>query len=211
MAEARTIATPGDYDGYDVVAKWSSVSFDDLTRAVLARRLGPPPPPRFFTPAQFDVLEAACARLVATPRGEPPIANAIDDDLHAGRGEGFRAPDVPHDDVVWRSGVDGLDAEARQRHGGVGFALLDGDAQDAILHALQHGDVDTAHFVAIDARRFFTDVLLKAVAAHYYSRPEAWSEIGFGGPASPRGYVRIGLDQRDPWEAPFAPRSRRTP
>jgi hypothetical protein len=25
--------------------------------------------------------------------------------------------------------------------------------------------------------------------------------MGFGGPASPRGYVRMGLDRRDPWEA----------
>ena len=31
--------------------------------------------------------------------------------------------------------------------------------------------------------------------------PTAWNEIGFGGPASPRGYVRMGLDRRDPWEA----------
>ena len=25
--------------------------------------------------------------------------------------------------------------------------------------------------------------------------------MGFGGPASPRGYVRMALDRRDPWEA----------
>ena len=25
--------------------------------------------------------------------------------------------------------------------------------------------------------------------------------MGFGGPASPRGYVRMELDRRDPWEA----------
>jgi hypothetical protein len=35
----------------------------------------------------------------------------------------------------------------------------------------------------------------------YYSHPTAWSEIGFGGPASPRGYVRMGFNRRDPWEA----------
>ena len=31
--------------------------------------------------------------------------------------------------------------------------------------------------------------------------PDVWNEIGFGGPASPRGYVRMGFDKRDPWEA----------
>ncbi len=35
----------------------------------------------------------------------------------------------------------------------------------------------------------------------YYAHPAAWNEIGFGGPASPRGYVRMDFDQRDPWEA----------
>ena len=35
----------------------------------------------------------------------------------------------------------------------------------------------------------------------YYAHPTAWSEIGWGGPASPRGYVRMGFDERDPWEA----------
>jgi hypothetical protein len=44
-------------------------------------------------------------------------------------------------------------------------------------------------------------VLVKTVAGYYYSHPAAWSEVGFGGPASPRGYVRIGFNTRDPWEA----------
>jgi hypothetical protein len=35
----------------------------------------------------------------------------------------------------------------------------------------------------------------------YYSHPHSWSEIGFGGPANPRGYVRMYYDRRDPWEA----------
>ncbi|WP_369127188.1 hypothetical protein [Paenibacillus antri] len=35
----------------------------------------------------------------------------------------------------------------------------------------------------------------------YYSHPAVWSEIGYGGPAYPRGYVRTQLGQLDPWEA----------
>jgi len=208
MAEAGELVRN---DRYDVLAKWSTPSFDALTRSVISRRLGAPPPRRFFSATEFAVLEAACARLLATPRGRPPIASAIDDDLHAGRGEGFRRPDTPPLGATWRTGLEGLDAEARRRHAGCGFAALDGSAQNALLHAVQVGDVDPSRFGALGPRRFFSEVLLKAVAAHYYSRPEAWNEIGFGGPASPRGYVRIGLDQRDPWEAPFAPTARGKP
>ena len=32
--------------------------------------------------------------------------------------------------------------------------------------------------------------------------PWAWNEIGFGGPAYPRGYARLGPGQRESWESP---------
>ena len=34
----------------------------------------------------------------------------------------------------------------------------------------------------------------------FYSHPWAWNEIGFGGPAYPRGYKHLALDGREPWE-----------
>ena len=43
--------------------------------------------------------------------------------------------------------------------------------------------------------------MLHDIVSAYYAHPTAWSEIGFGGPASPRGYVRMDFDRRDPWEA----------
>ena len=48
---------------------------------------------------------------------------------------------------------------------------------------------------------FFAKRLLHDVVGAYYAHPAAWNEIGFGGPASPRGYVRMNFDRRDPWEA----------
>ncbi len=48
---------------------------------------------------------------------------------------------------------------------------------------------------------FFRARLLHDVVGAYYAHPSAWNEIGFGGPASPRGYVRMHYDRRDPWEA----------
>ena len=50
-------------------------------------------------------------------------------------------------------------------------------------------------------RLFFSARVLHDVVAAYYAHPTSWNEIGFGGPASPRGYVRMGFDKRDPWEA----------
>ncbi len=34
----------------------------------------------------------------------------------------------------------------------------------------------------------------------FYAHPYAWDEIGFGGPAYPRGYLRLGRGSREPWE-----------
>jgi hypothetical protein len=34
----------------------------------------------------------------------------------------------------------------------------------------------------------------------FYAHPWAWNEIGFGGPAYPRGYKNIGVGSREPWE-----------
>ena len=34
----------------------------------------------------------------------------------------------------------------------------------------------------------------------FYSHPWTWNEIGFGGPAYPRGYMALGVDFHEPWE-----------
>jgi hypothetical protein len=43
-------------------------------------------------------------------------------------------------------------------------------------------------------------VITNAVVTAFYAHPWAWNEIGFGGPGYPRGYMRLGADQREPWE-----------
>jgi hypothetical protein len=44
---------------------------------------------------------------------------------------------------------------------------------------------------------------MRYVVQAFYSHPWAWNEIGFGGPAYPRGYAAFGsphLGEREPWE-----------
>jgi hypothetical protein len=42
---------------------------------------------------------------------------------------------------------------------------------------------------------------MRAILAEFYSHPWSWNEIGFGGPAYPRGFMRIGpLAVREPFE-----------
>ena len=192
---------------YDVMKKRRTPSFDQITRDLIDRRVHAPPERQFFDPDEYALLQALCARLLPQPeRARPiPIAPFIDADLFEGRGEGFRQPGDPPPQAAWRRGLAAIEGHARRRSG-QGFIALDPAEQDAVLTSVQAGEADgeTADG-GLPPSRFFIHLLLKAAAGVYYSHPDAWSEIGFGGPASPRGYVRIGLDARDPWEAPFAP------
>jgi hypothetical protein len=197
MRGAR-LRTP--YRRYDVLAKWDTPSWNEATRQVVADRLHHIPQRRFFTEREWAVLEAAQARLIPQPdREEPiPITAWVDDRLHRGQGDGYRFQNMPPMEEAWRLGLAALDEEARAMHG-QGFPELDPDSQDDVLERVQKGEVETRAWGAMPPERFFSHELLDGVVIVYYAHPDSWSEIGFGGPASPRGYVR--LDKRDPWEA----------
>lgn len=190
------------YPTYDVLAKWDSPSWNEQTRAVVRQRLHEVPERRFLTEAEWTLLETICARLMPQPeRSEPvPIVPWIDAKLAGNQGPGYRFADMPPMRDAWRQGLSAIAGEARERHG-LEFGALDSETQDALLRSIQRGETDGRHWGDLPAARFFSELLLKEAVTVYYAHPAAWSEIGFGGPASPRGYVRLGFDEHDPWEA----------
>ena len=197
MSQFRT-----PYPDYDVLEKWDSPSWNDQTRAVVRRRLHDVPPRRFLSQEQWALLEAIAGRIVPQPdRDEPvPIVPWIDEKLHENRGPGYRWADLPPMREAWVQGLNAIAAEADCRHG-MPFAALSPERQDALLEDVQHCRVERRLWGDIPPDGFFVQLLLKEIVSLYYAHPFAWNEIGYGGPASPRGYVRLGPDQRDPWEA----------
>jgi hypothetical protein len=189
------------YPDYDVLDKWDTPSWNNQTREVVNRRLVRVPQRRFLSEEQWALLEAIAARLVPQDdRDEPiPIVPWIDDMLHENRTPGYRYADMPPMRDAWRQGLDAINAESGERHS-ASFVALSGADQDSLLRAIQRGEVQAEEWRSLPAKRFFKS-LLKEVVSVYYAHPAAWGEIGFGGPASPRGYVRLGFDERDPWEA----------
>ena len=190
------------YPDYDVLDKWDTPSWNDATREVVRHRLEQVPKRRFLSEEQWSLLEAVARRLVPQDdRNDPiPIVPWIDDMLAANRRPGYRYEDMPPMRDAWRQGLDAIEAESRKRHG-KSFVALSAADQDSLLHAIQFGEVEGDEWRSLPPKRFFKSLLLKQVVSTYYAHPAAWSEIGFGGPASPRGYVRLGFDERDPWEA----------
>lgn len=198
---AESFHTP--YPGYDVLDKRDTPSWNPQTRAVVDRRLHQVPERRFLEPFEWATLEAVCARLIPQPDrpADPvPIVPWIDRKLHEGQGAGYRYENMPPMRDAWRLGIAGIEREAHRRHH-LGFAELTPEQQDALLRAIQQGEVEGDPWEELPPERFFKSTLLETVVGVYYSHPAAWSEIGFGGPAGPRGYVRLRPDQRDPWEA----------
>ena len=190
------------YLTYDVLDKWDSPSWNEQTRGVVRQRLEDVPKRRFLSQEQWSLLEAIVARLMPQPdREEPvPIVPWIDDMLHHNHSPGYRYADMPPMRDAWRQGLDAISAEARNGHGKA-FEELSGKDQDELLTDVQLNRVESRYWRELPPGGFFLHHLLKQTVGIYYSHPAAWSEIGYGGPASPRGYARLGLDERDPWEA----------
>ena len=190
------------YPGYNVLAKRHTPSWNEKTRQVIDERLALPREPRWLSQAEWLVLEAICDRIVPQPRTRPPVplAAMVDTKLFENRGDGYRDYRLPPLRQAWQRGLQAIDAEARRQHS-VGFAALDAAERDALLRAAQQGTLGGRAWNGMPAAIFFAKRLLPDIVTLYYAHPTAWNEIGFGGPASPRGYVRMDFDRRDPWEA----------
>ncbi len=193
--------TRGRYPGYDVMAKRDGPSWNPKTRETIDARLSVESRPTFFSAEEWTTLEALCDRVMPQPEGRQrvPLAAYVDRRLSQGKTKGYRFADMPEPGAAWKRSLAALDEAALRDHGRR-FALLPHQDQDALLAQMADGSLDAQALQGMPSKTFWTLHAIHDVAGAYYAHPQAWSEIGFGGPASPRGYVRLGLDRRDPWE-----------
>jgi hypothetical protein len=195
---------PDLYPGYDVLSKRDTPSWNEQTRRVIDRRLAiDPTQHRFFSDEEWATLCALCARIVPQPpdRVAPiPVPAMVDQKMVENSLDGYRQAKLPSMQEAWRRGLAALDAEARALHGAA-FHELASAQQDELLLRMQNGKLDHDAWGGMPADTFFKHRVLPDVVQSYYAHPTAWNEIGWGGPASPRGYVRLQADRRDPWEA----------
>jgi len=114
--------------------------------------------------------------------------------------EGYRNAQLPKLREAWRIGLAAIDAEARSAHAR-SFHELSAAQQDDLIAAMQKGELRGAEWRGMPSQLFFVSRAAPDIVKAYYAHPTAWNEIGWGGPASPRGYVRMQANRRDPWEA----------
>ncbi|MGH9067453.1 MAG: gluconate 2-dehydrogenase subunit 3 family protein [Acidimicrobiales bacterium] len=189
-----------DYDVFDAAGTW-----DPATAKVIRDRMEVSRELQFFSPGEQATARAFCDTAVAQDR-EPrvPVVELVDDKLHNGRMDGYQYADMPDDRDTWHLVLSGLDEVARASYGVEGFAGASEEDREAIVAALARGEMDCDSAKDLNVSRAWS-VCMRMILAAFYSHPWAWNEIGFGGPAYPRGYMRLGpVGIREPFEAPGA-------
>ena len=180
------------FDVLDQVPTW-----DVATAGTVLSRLTPPPPVRFFDLGEEAIGRALFDQLL-DQQDDPrvPVFEMVDSRLAEFETDGWRYADLPEDGEAFRRSFAALDADARAAYDG-GFAELDWWDQTDLLQVVQQ--LGSADWHGLNAAHIWS-LWTRYACTAYYSHPWAWNEIGFGGPAYPRGYKHIGIDALEPWE-----------
>ncbi len=161
-------------------------------------------PLRFFSAEEAELMTAIVDRVM--PQDDRaaehtiPILPVMDERLFKNSLNGFRYEDMPPDQEAYRLGMKAIDEMAQARFQEQ-FVTLTVHSQELILKSLHDGKPDPEHlaWAQMPVHRFWALLMEDCVTA-YYSHPWAWDEIGFGGPAYPRGYMRLENGLPEPWE-----------
>ncbi len=192
-ARAITPGGKGRFPGFDVldgVEHW-----DDVTAGVVLARLDPQPDISFFTAAEQATAEALFDQLLGQ-EAEPkvPVLELVDRRLALGQTDGWRYEEMPEDSAAWQQTLAALDMDAKAFHD-KRFHELSWSQQGTLVQAVHDAEV----WHSLPGSQVWS-LWTRYASTAFYSHPWAWNEIGFGGPAYPRGYKALGVDKREGWE-----------
>jgi hypothetical protein len=194
---------PGYYPHLSTLAQQNF--WDAKTREVVIDRVHNIPPIRFFTPDEAELIRIICNHILPQDDRDAarriPIVPWIDKRLYENRHDGYRFADMPPDREAFRSGLQAIEQIAHQLYN-CRFNDVDLLGQDEILKSLHDSKPLAGHeiWARLPVHRFWM-MLVENCVEVYYAHPWAWDEIGFGGPAYPRGYIRLRNGSPEPWES----------
>ncbi|MEG6616675.1 gluconate 2-dehydrogenase subunit 3 family protein [Peptococcaceae bacterium 1198_IL3148] len=194
------VTLPSHYTNYDVMNL--ADEWDDHTKKIVTQRLAPFPTPGALNEAEVRTVKIIASHLIYDDRDQvlAYIVHHLDSKLSAKTGESQRKVGSPKERDLILHGLKALDLLAQDLYQ-LPFAEADTQAQLNMLEMLQQGQVPQITDWSLCPPKELFKKLLSIIVDAYYSHPIIWSEIGYGGPAYPRGYVRVELGLTDPWEA----------
>jgi hypothetical protein len=186
----------GRFPGFDVAGQ--ARHWDPVTAGVVLSRLRIPAELSFFTPGEEAAATALCDQLLgqAGRADRIPVVVLIDARLAGGDTDGWRYEGMPEDGQAWRDTVAYLDQDAQAKFSRP-FARCARDDQRELIQAVQ--DTGGGDWHGLNAARVWS-LWTRYACTAFYSHPRVWDEIGFPGPAYPRGYKNAGVDKREPFE-----------
>lgn len=185
----------GRFPGFDPMAQRRH--WDDVTAAVVEERFEEPDGESAFTAHEQRTAAILVGMLLDLDvRTSALLAAQIGVRLEAGETDGWHYDDMPEDIVAWHRSLAGLDHEAHLRADAT-FAELDGNSRHRILAGVTGAGSGLWH--GLPGSKIW-NMWLRYACTAYYAHPAAWREIGFPGPAYPRGYKNAGVDKREPFE-----------
>jgi hypothetical protein len=195
-------AQPGYFPGLSTLAQQEF--WDEATRKVVLDRVHHLPPIRFFSEEDADLMRAVLDRIMPQDDRDDqhkiPLLNTIDERLFTGRIDGYRYADMPPDGEAYRLGLLAIEAIAQHLYH-TAFIALGPTERDEVLKTIHDGHPPAAEAIwKRMAVKYYWAMLMQDAVAAYYAHPYAWDEVGFGGPAYPRGYMRQERGQPEPWE-----------
>ena len=194
--------TPGYYPGFHTLDQQNY--WDAATRKLVLDRVGNIPPIRFFTPGEASTMQAVVDRILPqddrTGATRIPMLPFLDERLHLNRIDGYRYEDMPSDREAYRVACRAIDTMSHELYDNPFHALRTLE-QETILQSLHDAKPLAAQDIwqQMNLKRFW-GMLVSDCCGVYYAHPFAWDEVGFGGPAYPRGYMRLEGGEAEPWE-----------
>jgi Gluconate 2-dehydrogenase subunit 3 len=185
------------FPGFEVLDQ--APHWDQVTKDLIEARVRTSPQAVTF----FTANERACAHallndLTGQDRDDAlvPVTRMVEARLAAGQTDGWRYEDMPEDGQAWRDCLGFLDEDARAKYG-CSFADCGEPDQCELIQAVQ--DIGSGGWHGLNAAHVWS-LWTRYACTAFYAHPTAWAEIGFPGPAYPRGYKNAGVDGREPFE-----------
>jgi hypothetical protein len=190
------------YEGFNVMKQ--KEHWDPHTLEIVEKRLLLKKCQRltYFKQQEAQTLIELCC-VILDDRRDPILSYVIhhfESKLKANIGEAQRKKGLPKESQLIHQGLQALSDFCVVKYDSPYNELKESvrkDLADKMIQGNIQFQVEGSHFPVKD---FMKKIMTEAISA-YYSHPLVWSEIGYAGPAYPRGYVRSEWGLTDPWEA----------
>ncbi|WP_199622618.1 gluconate 2-dehydrogenase subunit 3 family protein [Paenibacillus alkalitolerans] len=177
-------------------------AWDDHTQQIVTSRNHATVKYQFLHEREAEILRCICSLLVddSSPDALEFVISHIDQTLNSSPGEGQRKVGVPTAPQLIRQGLKAMEQFSQHMYS-TSFTEIETEKQKQMIQSISEGKADPAAVWNGVPQKELFEKLMRLTVESYCSHPGVWSEMGYAGPAYPRGYVRTQLGQLDPWEA----------